>query len=128
MADELMAARASQAEWSGLASAAGEGRLRMEPGTAEACAAACDEARLSLVDHAMTLNQAQRLDGLGVWGSGQQLATKFREKVTGGDASANEVLRAHQEVLETMAQTFRSAGAAYSATEEQNAGALQGNG
>lgn len=119
-------AAASTGEWAGLKTAAGEGRLRLEPDAAQQCAAACDAAidKLSLAQN--ELMHADRLEGLGAWDSGKSLARTLGVKVRGDKNSAFSVIQTHIDILLEMQATFRSAAAAYTERERENAGALQG--
>ncbi|UZJ24975.1 hypothetical protein RHODO2019_00180 [Rhodococcus antarcticus] len=118
----------SQSEWAGLKAQASAGTLRMEPGAAEACATACDGAIDAIFDHINEIRRATRVDGMGPWESGVQLAQKFSEKADGAanNNSAAGVLTLHQQVLGEMRDTFRAAGQAYAATEQGNVDVIQG--
>jgi hypothetical protein len=105
----------SQSEWAGLKAQASGGTLRMEPGAAEACAKACQAANEELYGHINEIRRATRVDGMGSWQSGISLAQKFSEKADGAPNgnSAVEVLKAHQQILLEMRDTFRAAGQSY---------------
>ena len=119
----------SQSEWAGLKAQAAAGALRMEPGVAEACAAACQAAHEGLADNLPIARSCARVVGLGSWPSGIAIAQKFRDKAgldTPSNNSAVGVIRLNQDVLLEMRDTFRAAGRAYAAAEQANVDKLRG--
>ena len=125
----MVGAVQSKSEWAGLKAQATAGTLRMEPGVAEACAAACQAAHEGLQDNLPIARSCARVAGLGSWPSGMAIAQKFRDKAgldTPSNNSAVGVVRLHKDVLLEMRDTFRAAGRAYAAAEQANVDTLRG--
>ena len=119
----------SQSEWAGLKAQAAARTLRMEPGAAEACAAACQVAHDALGDDMAMTRQCARVAGLGSWQSGQAIAQKFKDKAgvdNPVENSAAGVIALHRRVLAEMRDTFRAAGQAYAAAEQGHEDQLRG--
>ena len=101
--------QASQSDWTALKASAGAGELFFEPGAAEECAKACEDAIAKIERHLQMARQLSFVDGFGSPSEGQQLAAKFKRKAD----EAVEVLQAHKAVLQDMRDTYRAAGKAY---------------
>ena len=110
--------QASQSDWTALKASAGAGELFFEPGAAEQCAKACEDAIAKIDDHLMQARRLTYVDGFGSPSEGQQLAAKFRAKAD----EAYAVLQAHQHVLADMRDTYRAAGNAYVDADVGNSG------
>ncbi|MEV0357444.1 hypothetical protein AB0H71_15410 [Nocardia sp. NPDC050697] len=105
-----------------LAGEATEGRLRITDGVAAACAAECDRHVQVLVDLQRRTADLVNVEAFGTLNSATILGDKFRKLAMGGDGSGSfrEALQRHIETVQSMADMFRKAGAAYAATEQDN--------
>ncbi|MFC8047946.1 hypothetical protein [Nocardia sp. NPDC057353] len=114
--------RQARDEFATLAGEATGGRLILLSGTAEACAAECDRYVQTLRDLQFRTEDLTRADAFGILGSAQALGRKFEELSMGGAGSGSmrDALGQHIETVQAMADMFRKAGAAYTATEEGN--------
>ncbi|MFC3962573.1 hypothetical protein [Nocardia jiangsuensis] len=109
-------------EFAALATEASEGRLRITAEVAEACAAECDRYVLVLQDLRQRTADVVNVDSFGALNSAITLGTKFQELAVGGPGSGSlsAALGQHIETVQSMADMFRKAGAAYTATEAGN--------
>lgn len=114
--------RTMRQEFSDLATGAEAGQLYVEKGVAEVCAQYCDDYARELNSLALRTRNLVRADSFGTLPSAQLLGGKFYELAVGGVGSGSfyDALRQHIEAVEAMADMFRKAGAAYSATEQGN--------
>lgn len=114
--------RTTSQEFAALATEAQNGQLLVEKGVAESCAAQCDDYALQLRNLATRTGSLVRVDSFGTLRSAQLLGGKFNDLAVGevGTGSFLEALRKHIEAVEAMADMFRKAGAAYTATEHGN--------
>ncbi|UGT59494.1 hypothetical protein [Nocardia asteroides] len=105
-----------------LESDATDGRLIVEQGVAEACAAECERYIEELTDLAYRTENLDYAASFGALRSSQALGGKFRDLAMGGVGSGSfrDALRQHIEVVQAMAEMFRKANAAYDATESAN--------
>ncbi len=108
--------QASQSDWTALKASAGAGELFFEPGAAEQCAKACEDAIAKIDEHLQQTRELSRAVGFGSPSEGVQLANKFSSKAD----EAIAVLQAHQQVLADMRDTYRAAGDAYAHTDAAN--------
>ena len=106
--------------WSELKTAAEEGDLKLEPGTASSCARRCEE----LIDELTGLRDAARglakVEGLGRLPSGLALAAKFERKASGGDYPLDRAIADHVRVVAEMRDLFTAIESRYAATEDAN--------
>ncbi|MGW0635572.1 hypothetical protein [Nocardia salmonicida] len=107
-------------EFQRLAGEASAGRLIIEDGAAERCAARCDE---YITELNLLTRRAQRMvfvDSFGDLDSAIKLGDKFFQLAQGGAGSGSytEAIAKHQEILASMADMYRKAGAAYRACDE----------
>jgi hypothetical protein len=116
--------QASQSDWTALKASAGAGELFFEPGAAEKCAKACEDAIGKVDGHLFAAQRLSRVVGFGSPSEGVQLAAKFKAKAD----EAVSVLRAHRTVLADMRDTYRAAGKAYHEAEVANAREFEANG
>lgn len=113
-------------DFEALAREAVAGELRIAPGVAEACAAECDRYVQELIALRRRTASIVNVDSFGALNSATILGAKFQELAVGGSGSGSlsEALGRHIETVQSMADMFREAGAAYTATEDGNAADL----
>lgn len=111
--------------WEPLTIAAGAGELVLDRGTAQRCAAGCDQ----LIDKLRELrDRAAELavvEGLGDrLPSAIALAAKFERKASGGEYSLDQALAEHIVEVEQMRDVFLTIESRYAAAEDANVAAL----
>ncbi|KAA5837174.1 hypothetical protein ABT337_15760 [Saccharopolyspora hirsuta] len=122
-AREGLKAVSGQTQW--INQQVGAGKLSLDPKVAEDAAKRVDEEIDKLEDLYKKAYALQRVKGLGDYPDGQQLAQRFQDKATDGEAGALPLIRLLQEELKKQAQAFRDAAKDYRATDEQNADDLR---
>lgn len=103
-----------------LAGEAAAGRLVIESGAADKCAAHCDNYISELDQLKLRTQNMVQIGSFGKLDSAAKLAQKFAELADGGPGtgSYSDAIRQHQEVLAAMADMYRKAGAAYRDCDE----------
>lgn len=114
-------------EFAWLASEAEAGNLFIESGVAERCAKACDDFAAKLQDRLQYTGRLVNTAAFGDLHSAQVLAEKFHTLADGGrgTGSLRDVLLQNIEVVQNMGDMFRTAGAAFDATDEANKQAIR---
>ncbi|MGI8310578.1 hypothetical protein [Saccharopolyspora hattusasensis] len=108
-----------------LAQQVSEGKLRMNPDSANKAAAVYEKEGDKVDKLARKAYLLERVEGLGEYRSAQELATKFGQKATNGVNGAAELLGQLRDELFRKANLFREAARDYVATDEQIAQDLQ---
>ncbi|WP_223839451.1 hypothetical protein [Saccharopolyspora pogona] len=108
-----------------LAQQVSEGKLRMNPDSANKAAEVYKEVAWEVDKLSKKAYQLERVEGLGAYRSAQELATKFGQKATNGVNGAAELLGQLRDELIRKANLFREAAKDYVATDEQIAQDLQ---
>ncbi|MEV0698551.1 hypothetical protein AB0I53_11620 [Saccharopolyspora sp. NPDC050389] len=103
----------------------GAGKLMLDPDVADKAAKRCEEEIDALRDLLRYAQALGTVKGLGDYPDGQQLAKRFEDKATHGDAGVLKLLRDMQDELKKQADAFRGAAKDYRATDEQNADDLR---
>ncbi|MFR9730175.1 hypothetical protein ACL03H_13170 [Saccharopolyspora sp. MS10] len=101
------------------------GMLALDPEVAERAAQRVEGEIRELSVILMRANQLNRLEGLGDYPDGEQLAQRFIDKATHPQAGAIAMVREMQKILLEQAQAFRDAAKDYRATDDQIAQDLQ---
>lgn len=95
------------------------GKLIMNPDAANNAAKAYDNAARTIERLRHDADRLGHVTGLGSYGSGQQLATKFRHKAANGSSGAADLLQQLSQELRRKADLFREACKDYQARDEQ---------
>ncbi|WP_067648220.1 hypothetical protein [Nocardia harenae] len=104
-----------------LAGAATDGQLLITAEVAESCAQQCDQYVQVLIGLRARTSDLVFVESFGTLESARLLGGKFRDLATGeGPGSLSTSLQDHILVVQSMADMFRKAGAAYAATEQDN--------
>ncbi|ORI21441.1 hypothetical protein [Rhodococcus sp. 1168] len=107
--------------WNGLATAADDGQLFLDPAAARHCNNACND-YLSILKENQALAEMQgNVEGMGTFDSGIALARKFSQKAVGGPNSLVDVLQSHIDVVTAMQAVFRKFFHAAEDVDQQNA-------
>ncbi|MBB5153359.1 hypothetical protein [Saccharopolyspora phatthalungensis] len=122
-AKEGLKAISGQTQWMNQQVSAG--KLALDPDVADKAAKRCEEEIEALSGLLRNANALQTVKGLGDYPDGQQLAKRFQDKATDGDAGVLKLIRDMQEELKKQADAFRGAAKDYRATDEQNADDLR---
>ncbi|KAA5833399.1 hypothetical protein ABT337_19490 [Saccharopolyspora hirsuta] len=101
------------------------GRLRMNPESANKAAAVYERMAEDVDDLVQKADALVRVEGLGDYNSGQQLAQKFVLKAKNGSTGAADLLGQLRDELLRKADLLREAAKDYIATDEQIAEDLQ---
>ncbi|QIZ36288.1 hypothetical protein FDZ84_18415 [Saccharopolyspora sp. ASAGF58] len=96
-----------------------EGKLRMNPDSANKAAAVYEREAEEVDRLAKKAFQLERVEGLGEYRSAQELAIKFGQKATNGVNGAAELLGQLRDELLRKADLFREAARDYVASDEQ---------
>ncbi|WP_156910243.1 hypothetical protein [Nocardia mangyaensis] len=113
-------ANAVAKEFQTLAGEATAGRLIIEYDAAERCAKWCDEYSRDLDDLGRRAQLIVSIESFGNLRSASTLGDKFAKLANGGAGSGSytDAIRQHQEILASMADMYRKAGAAYKDCDE----------
>ncbi|MGW3467240.1 hypothetical protein ACWDKQ_01910 [Saccharopolyspora sp. NPDC000995] len=122
-AKEGLKAISSRTQW--INQQVGSGKLSLDPDVADKAAKRCEEEIDALGVLLQNAAALRTVKGLGNYPDGQQLAQRFQDKATGGQAGALQLIRDMQEELKKQADAFRGAAKDYRATDEQNADDLR---
>jgi hypothetical protein len=114
--------------WQGLAAAADQGQLYLNPEAAAACSSACDNYIVELKKHQRNALDLADIKGWGDFDSGKELARIFSEKAAGGANNMVDVLQSHIDVVEEMKVVFGKFFSATEAADDANATDLQAQG
>ncbi|WP_223840057.1 hypothetical protein [Saccharopolyspora pogona] len=101
------------------------GKLALDPEVAEKAAKRCEEEIRELAKLVRNAQQISRVQGLGNYPDGQQLAKRFEDKANAPGAGAIELIRMMQKELQAQADAFRAAAKDYRSTDDQIAQDLQ---
>ncbi|MFC8532233.1 hypothetical protein [Nocardia sp. NPDC057227] len=117
-----MEMRSMQQSFAALSGEAGSGNLGLRPGVADDCARQCDEYAAQLRNFYQMARNVMHVDSFGALPSATLLGEKFERLAIGGPGSGSyaDAITEHIKVVETMADMFRKAGAAYTATEQSS--------
>lgn len=96
--------------------AVASGTLRLEPGTASACAAECDLMAETILRELRGLQSATAISAFGGFDSGHQLQQGFERKVK----LAISHLEQYSAIATRMADNFRSIEASFAAQDDAN--------
>ncbi|KAA0022472.1 hypothetical protein [Antrihabitans cavernicola] len=113
-----------ESQWQHLAAEARSGRLFLDPSVARDCLAACDDLLLGLEDIENLGTMVQRVDGMGGFDSGHELAAMFGKKGAGGTDSIDQILRQHKDVVCLMRDTIAASVQAMTSLDFANAQSL----
>ncbi|MEU5851419.1 hypothetical protein [Saccharopolyspora shandongensis] len=116
-AKEGLKAISGQTQW--INQQVGAGKLSLDPEAAEKAAKRCDEEKDELQKLLRYTDQMTRLQGLGNYPDGQQLAQRFVQKAADGSAGAAVLIRQLMDEIQKQADAFRAAAKDYRATDEQ---------
>ena len=122
-AKEGLKAVSGQTGW--INSQVGAGKLALNPEAAEKAAKRCEEEIRQLRILQRQTDQMVRVQGLGNYPDGEQLAKRFSDKAGDSSAGAVALIRQLMEELQKQADAFRAAAKDYRATDEQNADDLR---
>ncbi|GAB3671008.1 hypothetical protein [Saccharopolyspora tripterygii] len=122
-AKEGLKAIGGQTQW--ISSQVGAGKLALNPEAAEKAAKRCEEEIRELRSLQRRTDRMVRVQGLGNYPDGQQLAQRFSDKAGDSSAGAVALIRQLMEELQKQADAFRAAAKDYRATDEQNADDLR---
>ncbi|MEV0055782.1 hypothetical protein AB0H34_35450 [Saccharopolyspora shandongensis] len=95
------------------------GQLKMNPDAANKAAEVYERKADEVERLALRADRLSRVEGLGDYRSGQELATKFGQKASNGSTGAADLLRKLTDELRRKADLFRQAAKDYVATDEQ---------
>ncbi|MEU6268746.1 hypothetical protein [Saccharopolyspora shandongensis] len=95
------------------------GQLKMNPDAANKAAEVYELKAQEVDDLAQKADGLKRVEGLGEYTSGQELATKFGMKAANGATGAADLLGKLRDELMKKADLFRQAARDYVATDEQ---------
>ena len=113
-----------QTEWTQVKAYAAAGELKLEPGTAETCAAAYDKVNDHIDEQLYKARFLFNVKGFGDTIVGNALSGKFLRQAE----EAVKILKAHQALLTDMAWTYRQAGKNYAAADAATARGIAGVG
>ena len=122
-AKEGLKAVSGQTGW--INSQVGAGKLALNPEAAEKAAKRCEEEIRELMTLQRTARAITRVQGLGDYEAGKQLAQRFQDKAGHSESGALKLVRDLQDELKKQADAFRDAAKDYRATDEQNADDLR---
>lgn len=122
-AKEGLKAVSGQTQW--INSQVGAGKLALNPEAAESAAKRCEDEIRELARLQRNAQALRTVKGLGAYEDGQQLARRFQDKATDGNAGILNLIRDMQDELKKQADAFRAAAKDYRATDEQNADDLR---
>ncbi|WP_406692608.1 hypothetical protein REH65_12890 [Saccharopolyspora sp. ID03-671] len=122
-AKEGLKAVSGQTQW--INSQVGAGKLALNPEAAENAAKRCEEEIEELTSLLRYSRAITRVEGLGNYQDGQQLAKRFEDKAGDSEAGVIKLIRDMQDELKKQAEAFRGAAKDYRATDEQNADDLR---
>lgn len=122
-AKEGLKAISSRTQW--INQQVSAGKLMLDPDVADKAAKRCEEEIEALAELFRQSRAMQRVQGLGNYPDGQQLATRFEDKANDGGSGAFALIRMMQDELKKQADAFRGAAKDYRATDEQNADDLR---
>lgn len=117
---------AMQQHQQGLRAAVDAGQLWMEPDVAERAAQRCEQQVAEVDDIIADLRPLGRERMFGDNEDGRAVAEAFRDAAVEGPYSVRGVLMESQEVLRSMAATYRAAGRAAAQAEQANQQMFQG--
>ncbi|WP_346074442.1 hypothetical protein, partial [Saccharopolyspora thermophila] len=95
------------------------GRLKMNPDAANKAADVYERKAEEVDDLAQAALKLVRVEGLGAYGSAQELAAKFGRKATNGSTGAADLLGKLRDELIRKADLYRQAARDYVAADEQ---------
>ncbi|MFB9570110.1 hypothetical protein [Saccharopolyspora hordei] len=95
------------------------GKLRMNPGAANKAAQVYEKKADQVERLSLRASRMGRVQGLGEYGSSQELAGKFTLKAANGTNGAADLLKMLSDELRRKADLFREAAKDYVATDEQ---------
>ncbi|WP_186629447.1 hypothetical protein [Rhodococcus sp. BP22] len=110
--------------WNGLATAADEGHLFLDPTAARQCDKACSEYLWTLEKNKIDARALEKVEGFGPFDSGIALARKFSQKAVGGPNNLVDVLQSHINVVTAMQAVFRKFFVAAEDIDQQNAASI----
>ncbi|MBQ0927462.1 hypothetical protein [Saccharopolyspora endophytica] len=122
-AKEGLKAVSGQTQW--INSQVGAGKLALNPEVAEQAAKRVEEEIRELASAFRDARRLGRVEGLGDYPDGQQLAKRFQDKAADSQAGALKLIRDLQDELQKQADAFREAAKDYRTTDEQNADDLR---
>ena len=122
-AKEGLKAVSGQTSW--INSQVGAGKLALDPDAAEKAAKRCEEEIDALRDLLGEARAITRVQGLGDYPDGKQLAKRFEDKAGDPNAGVLTLVRDMQEELKKQAEAFRGAAKDYRTIDEQNADDLR---
>ena len=114
--------------WNGLATAADEGHLFLDPTAARQCDQACSVYLSNLETNQQAARKLGDVRGMGTFDSGIALARKFSQKAVGGPNNLVDVLQSHIDVVTAMQAVFRKFFVAAEDIDQQNAASIDQNG
>ncbi|MDJ0362708.1 hypothetical protein [Rhodococcus sp. H29-C3] len=114
--------------WNGLATAATDGQLQLDPTAARHCDKACSEYLETLEYNTAAARELGNVEGFGTFDSGIALARKFSQKAVGGPNNLVDVLQSHIDVVTSMQAVFRKFFVAAEDVDQQNAASIGQNG
>ena len=100
------------AELAALGASAEDGSLRLEPGVAEACVAACEKFADDLEALKLNTRWMSTPTAFGILASAQTLGGKFEAKAIGANG-LHDVLEQHIDTVHHLRDLFEKAGRAY---------------
>ncbi|MCZ4080173.1 hypothetical protein O1W68_19695 [Rhodococcus sp. H36-A4] len=116
-----MALESPIAYWNGLATAADDGQLFLDPAAARHCDKACTEYLSTLETNKDLAFKLGNVKGMGTFESGIALARKFSQKAVGGPNNLVDVLQSHIDVVTAMQAVFRKFFVTAEDVDEHNA-------
>jgi HPt (histidine-containing phosphotransfer) domain-containing protein len=122
-AAEGIRAVAAQSQWVNQQVSAG--KLALDPEVAEKAAKHCEDEMEALQNLIQEARAISRVQGMGNYPDGQQLARRFEDKANDPTAGAFALIRQMQDELQKMADAYRAAARDYRAIDEQHAQDIQ---
>jgi hypothetical protein len=122
-AKEALGAVTGQTSW--INSQVSAGKLALDPDAAEKAATRCEDEIRELASLISDARQITRVQGLGDYLDGRQLAARFEDKAKAPETGALELVRNLQNELQKQADAFRAAAKDYRTIDEQNADDLR---
>lgn len=115
-----MSLNGSATQWEYLANEADAGRLKLDPGVAADCVAACEGLINDLKGLERLAVAAQRAEGFGGFDSGRELAEMYGKKGIGGVDAIDDILRQHRVVVSLIRDTISASVTRVGAQDDAN--------
>ena len=100
--------------------------MKLDPGVAADCVAACEDLINNLKSLERLAVAAQRPEGFGGFDSGRELAAMYGKKGIGGVDAIDGILRQHRVVVGLIRDTIRASVASVGSQDDTNAQRISG--